>query len=621
MKKQLLFIWICLLVIGNVRAQVIVTPLESDIQLRAGELSFGYCGETVEIGIGGSSTASFGSAIRIPAAITGLYAGKKITKIRIGLRDDVTNVSVWIRNSLAGSNLVSQTVGSVSAGWKEVTLSSPFTLTASDIYVGYTATGKYFSGFSGTTNYDACWLSDDNSDTKWYNYANQDWGSLCIQALIDPQGATVFGAEVESINRPPVIAPNTNFTLQCNIKNYSTVAATSVKISCQLNSQLPVEQTFSTNIASMNVATIDIPMTAIAETGLYQATLKVLEVNGQANSLANKSLSTEVKVISQTFPRKVVMEEGTGTWCGWCPRGTVGMAMMKNKYPDTYIGIAVHNGDQMTITAYDNYMGRFFDGYPSAVVNRVAGLKVDPYYGAEEAYLSEMAQQPIAGIKLTAAFTDASRTGIALKTVTTFGFSTNSTNYRLAYVLLENGVTGYTQENYYAGSSNAMGGYESRPASITNMVFDDVARGIYSDPTGISGSIPAAVTEMKPNEHNYTITLPASIKDKNKLEAVVLLINATTEEIENADKIVVSGIVDNIPIPEADAVAVTIHDGQLLIRTDSPVQRVDIYNITGQLMISQKTGDKVISVAQLNDGVYLVKVATSQGVQTFKVVK
>ena len=620
MKKQLLLISICLLVIGNMSAQVISIPAETDVQLRVGELPFGYCAESIATGVGGSATETFSGAIRIPSAITGLYAGRRITKIRIGLNDNVTNVSVWIRSSLTGNNLVSQTVGNASKGWREVTLSSPYTLTGNDIYVGYTATGKFFAGFSGTANYDACWLS---TGTAWYNYVDRNWGSLCIQALIDPQGATVFGSEIESIDRTPVIAPNTNFTLQGNIKNYSTVTVTSVKISYQLNSQPPVEQTFSTSIASMKTGTVEIPVSAIATNGIYQVSLKVLEVNGQSNLLADKTLNSEIKVLSQDFPRKVVMEEGTGTWCGWCPRGTVGMAMMKNKYPDTYIGIAVHNGDPMTVTVYDSYMvGKFFDGFPQAVVNRKKDLIGDPYYDAEEAYLSEISQLPVAGIKLSGAFTNANRTAIALKTVTTFGFTANNTNYRLAYVLLENGVTGYAQENYYAGGGNgAMGGYESRPASITNMVYDDVARDIYSAPTGVEGSIPASITEMTPVEHNCTITLPASIKDKNKLEAVVLLINANTEEIENADKIVVTGIVDNLRIAESGAVTVSIHDGQLIVYADAPVQRIDVYTITGQMAISQKTGGNSISVGHLNNGVYIVKVETSRGVQTFKVIK
>ena len=621
MKKKLLFIWICLLVIGNVRAQIVVTPLETDVQLRAGELPFGYCGESIDVRDGNDATMESSAAIHIPGYISGIYAGKKITKIRIGLGIVATNISVWIRNSLTGDNLVTQSVSDDNNwGWREVTLSTPFTLSTDDIYIGYSATGELPLGFS-YTNYGGYWTL--NSVGNWVNYNH--W-ALCLQALIDPEEAKIYAAEFKSLDRTVTVSTgtlNTAISLQGIINNYSSETATNVKVSYQLNSQSPVEKTISTTIASMETAQIEIPITGIASAGIYHVSVKLLEINGQANALADKTMNSEIRVISNSFPRKVVMEEGTGTWCSWCIRGTVGLAMMKNKYPDTYIGIAVHNGDPMTVTAYNSYMEPIFNySFPSSIINRKTDLLVDPLYGSEDAYLSEISQLPIAGIKLSGAFTDANKTAITLKTVTTFGFTANNANYRLAYVLLENGVTGYTQANAYAGGENGvMGGYESRPASITDMVFDDVARGIYSDPTGISGSIPIAVAEMTPIEHNYTITLPSSIKDKNKLEVVVMLINANTEELENADKIEVNSIVDNLHIAESDAVAVFILDGQLIVRTDIPVRSVEVYNITGQMVLSQKTSAKRIPVAHLNEGVYFVKIETSQGVQTFKVIK
>ena len=45
-------------------------------------------------------------------------------------------------------------------------------------------------------------------------------------------------------------------------------------------------------------------------------------------------------------PGKIVVgEEGTGTWCGWCPRGSVAMNWMDEKYYGYWQGIAVHNND------------------------------------------------------------------------------------------------------------------------------------------------------------------------------------------------------------------------------------------------------------------------------------
>jgi len=563
MKQKLLLILICLWGISNVCAQPFKAPVEmkseaktsaipakiTGQQLRAddGTLYFGYCGDDFVNSVGDGVTIEMSAAICMPASISGLYAGKTISKIRIGLTDNCTNVSVWIRTSLTGPKVVSQTVGNANKGWTEVSLSNPFTIPNSDFYIGYTATGgPYQIGFSGITDQNACWLQDELYIQDWTDYSGRDWGSLCIQAGIDTKGATVLALDQESLQKIVQSSPNQNFFVPCSVKSLSSVDITSVKVSCQINNQTPVERTISTSLAPMKTGSFDIPIDAIASIGIYQLSVKILEINGQPNASANKILNGEIRILSHSFPRRVVMEEGTGTWCGFCPRGAVGMAMMKEKYPDTFIGIAVHNGDPMTIMDYNNFMtSNFINSFPSAVVNRKTDLITDPYpdFGAENAYQSEITKMPIAGIQLTGKFANGNG-AITLKTVSTFGVSSNSANFRLAYVLVENGVTGYEQANYYSGSG-AMGGYENKPNPVKDMVFDDVARGIYSDPTGIPSSIPTSVTEMAPVEHTYTINLPASIQNKGQLEVVVMLLNTTTGEIENADRIKMSDILSN----------------------------------------------------------------------------
>ena len=70
-------------------------------------------------------------------------------------------------------------------------------------------------------------------------------------------------------------------------------------------------------------------------------------------------------------PGKIVVgEEGTGTWCGWCPRGAVAMNWMDEKYYGYWQGIAVHNGDPMVNTDYDVGLGGLTSGYPSGLVDR-----------------------------------------------------------------------------------------------------------------------------------------------------------------------------------------------------------------------------------------------------------
>ena len=198
MKQKLLFILICLWGISNVDAQVCAAPDKNakfsaspvkitGQQLRAanadGLIYFGYCDDDIQTGVGVNATAELSVAICMPASLFNLYAGTKISKIRIGLYTECTKLSVWIRNSLDGANLVSQPVGNAGAGWMEVTLSTPFTIPATDFYIGCTGTGDYPIGVSGNSVYDGCWFW--YKGRGWLNYVDNGWGSFCIQAGID----------------------------------------------------------------------------------------------------------------------------------------------------------------------------------------------------------------------------------------------------------------------------------------------------------------------------------------------------------------------------------------------------------------------------------------------------
>ena len=83
------------------------------------------------------------------------------------------------------------------------------------------------------------------------------------------------------------------------------------------------------------------------------------------------------------------------------------MEKMAETYGDNWIGIAVHNGDPMTVTEYDAGIGTLIGGYPSALVDR--GTDTDPS-AMEADFLQRITQAPKAFINNTATFQPISRT-------------------------------------------------------------------------------------------------------------------------------------------------------------------------------------------------------------------
>lgn len=239
----------------------------------------------------------------------------------------------------------------------------------------------------------------------------------------------------------------------------------------------------------------------------------------------------EATDVTEWFVRKMVAEEGTGTWCGWCPRGYVGMEYMRETYPDRFIGIAYHNDDEMS--AIDNGGVSFFS-FPSAVVNR--NVECDP----SKDNLIEMLQN-VSGstadamVRVDEVIASENKRTITIKTTTRFGRNITDADYRLVYVVTEDGVGPYRQTNYYSGSSDDMGGFESQ-GSYVMLTFNDVARGVYPNINGEQGSVPSSIHASTDYTYSYDIKLPSNITNSNNVNLAVLLYNAATGEIVNADR-------------------------------------------------------------------------------------
>ena len=67
------------------------------------------------------------------------------------------------------------------------------------------------------------------------------------------------------------------------------------------------------------------------------------DIDGQPDAVASNSTGTyNFKLPTTTyFPRRVVMEEATGTWCGWCVRGLETISRLSKEYPKNFIAIGI----------------------------------------------------------------------------------------------------------------------------------------------------------------------------------------------------------------------------------------------------------------------------------------
>ena len=282
------------------------------------------------------------------------------------------------------------------------------------------------------------------------------------------------------------------------------------------------------------------------------------------------------------FPRRIVMEEATGTWCGWCPRGMMTIEQMKKKYPDNFIAIAIHNGDEMQV---DKSYKPFLDmvtGYPSARINRKDWRSPWPFD------IEDIMDKGEAKVTTQARCLSAKEVEVESETV--FGFSDNgTTEYRLAYVVTEDNVGPYMQANAYSNPTakdnpyDLMNWWVHQDSRVT-MTFNEVAREIF-DYNGVEGLLPRGVVEGETYKTKYTLTVPDNVKELSNVRIVTLLLDTRTGEILNADLCSLSDI------PDTSISNITTDDNK----------RHDIFNSLGM-----KVGTDTTPAKGLRKGLYIM---------------
>ena len=360
-----------------------------------------------------------------------------------------------------------------------------------------------------------------------------------------------------------------------------------------------------------------------------------VEFTGDVNH-ANDTTKAEFGGASFTPKHHNVMEEATGTWCGWCPRGAVYMDSVHQSYPDD-IYIAVHNSDPMTVTAYDAGLTALpgFGGFPTVCVGRSDLISPEFLFTAYSDHINDFGVADI-----TVSQPTVSGSSISVKADVKMAVSTKANyDYRLALVITkddEHGTTtAWDQHNYYSGAAapNLVGAginwdNEADPVPAAKMYYDFVAKDIVGGFTGVSGSLPGVMTAGSTYSYTFNWTVPAGV-ELQKTKCNVLLISGLSGEAQNGSwkgafptavhDVVKGGELSVFPNPSNDYLNL---DFTLNALSDVHVSLIDVtgntvYNHT----YTQLNGNQglVINTSSLASGVYSLSFKTTEGTITRKV--
>lgn len=462
-----------------------------------------------------------------------------------------------------------------------------------------------------------------------------------------------FFMDEVNYNYTPYVLPNENgaviaisntsglagqeFTPSVDVRNLGVQTITSFDLVIDYNGNQTTEMITGVSINSYDVYTVDYSQSIALVAGSNNITATISNVNGTAtdDDPNDDSKILNLDPLVPALGKMVVSEEGTGTWCGWCPRGAVMLDKMTTQYNDYFTGIAVHNGDPMTVALYDDGLG--FSSFPTAVTDRGPGLNPSQI---ESQFLERIVEAPAAFITNGAVYNAGSR---KLYVSVTADFQmAMSGDFRLACAITEDSVTGtssgYNQSNYYSGgASGEMGGYEllGNPVPAADMVYDHVARGILPDVDGQINSFPASVNSGEVHTVSFVFDID-STWDMSKMHIVGLLIdddgiinNAGRADLEEAYS---NGYlsVDAKPVSfESKPIYPNPSNNISYIEFNSLENQnvtISIIDISGKVIIEESLGEMKgnyimpINVSLLAKGIYIVNTKVGEEVKTERLV-
>lgn len=589
-------------------------------------ITFTYAGD--EYGIWGKGKSEiYDAAIRIddPALV-----GKKITAIRAVLNayEGIESTSLWLSKELTLEKIdgVKVTVPDVcsaevapakislpgsgdSYGELSTTLEEPYVITEDGIYVGYSLTvpavekGQVLSNkqmypllLSPCDNPNSLYIRASKDFLKWVSYNDKLGTAAMIYVTIEGEFPEYsVGIKSVATTYTPI---DKDFNIKAvittpGIKDVSSIGYTYTVDGKSFDRTLEFDTPIESNF--VNSTPVDFPIEAMSELGEYTVDLTINKVNGMDNVNPQSSASCVLKVLPYVPLHRPMLEEFTGTWCGWCTRGYYALEQLNELYGDNIVLAAYHDNDPMQVTSEFPVS---FAGFPNSTLNR-NGTE-DPYYGnatdgfgMKKEVIASMETAVPADISVKAVWANEEKTKINVSSTSTFFENKENAGYKVGYLLISNGLTGkedgWLQSNYFPGSAVNFIGTELEvltkwPAKVSDLIFNDVVVDV-DGMKGVDNSVPADVEFNKPyaSEFSYDIASNTVIQDKDKLYVAAFIINPNGT-ILNANK---AKVVDASAVKAVDSNAEEVS--------------AEFFNLSG-VRVAQPQHGVFVKVSRLSDG-------------------
>ena len=545
------------------------TPAYPDVTLSATDNRIGYGfytgEEQVSTVTNNSKAETYDVAIHLndPAMV-----GTAIESITFPLQttEGVSDLQVFLTSQLRVENgknaadLAVKAVTPTEAGFVTVTLDKPYLIPEGGVYVGYSMTVNDASSEENAQpiaiisqqNEGGFYLHTSDGFLKWLDVAEGFGGSSLIQVQLAGSAIKANAVAVNDVAQQYVMTGQA-VSIPVTVVNHGAKGIQSFDVIYNVAGQDGSQHVDATVDGFFGKSTsFDLNIPAIAEKGNYELVVKVDKVNGVNNEDAYSSATIPVVALNSVPKKRTLLEEYTGLWCQWCPRGYVGLEKLAELYPDDYVLVSYHNGDDMEIMPSSNFPSPVA-GFPDAWMDRTT--EVDAYYGSgnkEFGIADDMAasnkQFGQANIAISSKLNQRSNT-VNIEAQVIFPYQLTDGNFAVEFMLTEDGLKGdsWVQSNAYANGSQGyplyMDTFSQATGGVSGLTFNDVLVMASELLGGADATITTAEADAPVNvKYNFNLadamTLSGApiIQNTENLKVIALLIDKSTGAVVNANK-------------------------------------------------------------------------------------
>lgn len=523
------------------------------------DFTYNYAGQSPQIW-GNSKAEAYDVAIKIqePALV-----GAKIKGITVDVNSIPKNVSrsrAWLSKELkliSNQNVpdICTKSGSLdSESVLNITFDSPYTLTEDGVYVGYSFTVSTLDNYNKTpvtyvngNNPNGLFVHTDKSQMQWTDMGSRLHGVSTIVVHMDadlPANSAAF-VPTGSV----YAAQDGSSDLLIPVSNYGTSEITSIDYTVSgTDYNTTGTYTFEAPVPAIFGATRDIALQLgqLPDLGTHPYTFTINKVNGQPNSAANASVTTDLNVLSFVPVKRPLVEEFTGLKCPWCPIGFVAMEQLALQHPDRFVGMAYHcaayeTGCMVCIPA--NKLPMSVNSFPSGSLDRYSLIHAGELLGSWDNYAQGLAD---AEITAEIEWADDNLSQITGHIDTRFVQGYDSHKYQITIGLVADGLKNskWKQSNNLSHNSSysdpIYSTFYNGGSSVGGLTFNDVVMWMPNS-KGISGSLPEVIEADTKYTYNFEIPMSEAVNVKGEdiltpectLRVVGIIVDTATRKVVN----------------------------------------------------------------------------------------